>query len=367
MMFLFWRRSRQNKNIISSFLPLHGRRVGRGSKALTMTVFLLFALLFLILALLAWRWSRAWQAARAREQVEDALKCLLEHEQRGRHLSVEGLAGCLRVRPARAFRLVNRMSALGLVAPRGDGLHLTPEGERYALHVVRAHRLWERYLADEARLPLQAVHREAHRREHGMTPEELDRLAASLGYPRYDPHGDPIPEREGPLPAEEGHPLTDWPLDTPGVIVHLEDEPPIAYAQLLAEGLRLGQTVRVLEATPERILISNGEREIPLAPAVAANVFVARPEQPPGPPPEAIPLSALPDGQEAEVITIDPAVQGFTRRRLLDLGLTPGAKVRPELRPMFRDPRAYRVRGTLIALRNDQAEHIWVKPVRERK
>ncbi len=324
-----------------------------------------FGVLLLIIAVAAWVWGPRWQAARRREQVEDALKFLLEREHQGRHATPEALAGALGLRLRQAVALVDRMSQQGLLQVRGRELHLTPEGERWALHVLRAHRLWERYLADEARLPLERIHREAHRREHGMTPEEVDRLAAALGHPTHDPHGDPIPGPQGKLPRDEGVPLTQWPADTPGVIVHLEDEPPVAYAQLLAEGLRLGQTVRVLESTPERLLLSDGEREIRLAPAVAANVFVAPLPAPPGPPPDALPLSQLPDGQEAEVVAIDPAVQGFTRRRLLDLGLTPGARVRPELRPFFNDPRAYRVRGTLIALRNDQAERIWVRPVAE--
>lgn len=315
------------------------------------------------LAMVAYRWWGHWQAARRREQVEDALKFLLECEHQGRHATPESLAGALGLRLRRVVALVDRMSEQGLLQVRGRELHLTPEGERWALHVLRAHRLWERYLADEARLPLERIHREANRREHGMTPEELDRLAASLGYPTHDPHGDPIPSPQSGLPQEEGVPLTQWPPDTPGVVVHLEDEPPVAYAQLLAEGVHLGQTLRVLEVTPERLLISDGEREIRLAPAVAANVSVAPLPAPSGPPPDALPLSQLPDGQEAEVVAIDPAVQGFTRRRLLDLGLTPGAKVRPELRPFFGDPRAYHVRGTLIALRNDQAERIWVRPV----
>lgn len=319
----------------------------------------------LILAVIARLWWVRWQDARRREQVEDALKFLLVREHQGRHATPEALAGALGLRLRQAVALVNRMSQQGLLQVRGRELHLTPEGERWALHVLRAHRLWERYLADEARLPLERIHREAHRREHDMTPEAVDRLAAALGHPTHDPHGDPIPGPQGGLPQDEGVPLTQWPIDTPGVIVHLEDEPPVAYAQLLAEGLRLGRTVRVLEATPERLLLSDGEREIRLAPAVAANVFVAPLPAPPGPPSDALPLSQLPDGQEAEVVAIDPAVQGFTRRRLLDLGLTPGAKVRPELRPFFNDPRAYRVRSTLIALRNDQAEHIWVRPVEE--
>jgi DtxR family Mn-dependent transcriptional regulator len=76
-----------------------------------------------------------------------------------------------------------------------------------------------------------------------------------------------------------------------------------------------------------------------------------------------MPLSELPDRVEAEVVALDNACQGFTRRRLLDLGMTPGARLYAEMRNFFGDPRAYRVRGTLIALRREQAANIWVKLV----
>jgi len=297
-----------------------------------------------------------------REQVEDALKYLLQQVQSGRHASPEALAGAMSITSADALKLVTRMEAQGLLTSRSGGLQLTSEGERWALQVVRAHRLLERYLADEARLPLEKVHSEAERREHGMTAEQVDELDASLGYPMRDPHGDPIPDRSGQLAMVSGTPLTVWVPDQPGLIVHLEDEPPLAYAQILAQGLRLGQMIRVLEANHERLLLSDGENEFRLAPAVAANVFLS-------PLPEAMvqegvmPLSDLPDTMPAEIVALDDACQGFTRRRLLDLGMTPGARIQPEIRNFFGDPRAYRVRGTLIALRREQAAQIWVKMV----
>ena len=298
-----------------------------------------------------------------REQVEDALKYLLKQEQSGRFASPEALAGAMSLSGTDTLGLITRMETQGLLASRNGGLHLTPHGEHWALQVVRAHRLWERYLADEARLPLEKIHAEAERREHGMTAKQLDELDASLGYPERDPHGDPIPDSLGQVASSNGTPLTAWEGDQPGIIVHLEDEPPLAYAQILAEGLRLGQTIHILHATPERLLLSDGENEFRLAPAVAANVYVV-----PLPVPQAaqdgvMPLSELPDGSSAEVVALDEGVQGFTRRRLLDLGMTPGAHLEPEMRNFFGDPRAYRVRGTLIALRREQAAQIWVKLV----
>jgi len=303
---------------------------------------------------------RARSVSAQREQVEDALKYMLQQEQSGRYASPEALAGAMGLTGADALRLITRMEAQGLLTSRRGGLELTPDGERWALQVVRAHRLWERYLADEARLPLEKVHSEAERREHRMTADQVDRLDASLGYPLSDPHGDPIPDRDGQVTAMSGTPLTAWEPGEPGRIVHLEDEPPLAYAQILAEGLRLGQVIRMLEATPQRLLLSDGEKEFRLAPVVAANVYLS-------PLPEAMgqagvmPLSELPDKTSAEIVALDDACQGFTRRRLLDLGMTPGARLKPEMRNFFGDPRAYRVRGTLIALRREQAAQIWVK------
>lgn len=305
---------------------------------------------------------RAWQATREREQVEDALKHLLNREHLGRHATPESLGGALGLSRAAVMRLIEKMEEQGLLETRGLELHLTAEGERWALHVVRAHRLWERYLADEARMPLAQVHAEAQRREHMLTADQLDELEAAMGYPRRDPHGDPIPSREGRLLNSAGTPLTAWPLDTPGRIVHLEDEPAIAYEQILAAGLHLGQTIRVLERTPQRLVLSDGENEYRLAPTVAANVNVAPLTEAEAARNHAMPLSELPLRQKAEVVAIDDALQGFTRRRLLDLGLTPGAVVYPELQNAFADPRAYRVRGTLIALRQDQASRILVRP-----
>jgi Fe2+ transport system protein FeoA len=96
---------------------------------------------------------------------------------------------------------------------------------------------------------------------------------------------------------------------------------------------------------------------------VAANVSVAALPESELLKREAVPLVELAHDQRAEIVVLDEAVQGFTRRRFLDLGLTPGTLIYPELQNFFGDPRAYRVRGTLIALRKDQAAQIWVKPL----
>ncbi len=332
---------------------------------ITLWIVLLVVVLFLLFLprIGALALFRNYRAAQDREAAEDALKHLLDREQQGRHASPESLAGTLGLSRPKTTKLIEKMEVQGLVETRGAELHLTADGERWALHVVRAHRLWERYLADEARMPLRQIHSEAHRREHKLSDAQLDELDAALGHPSRDPHGDPIPTREGMLPKAEGTPVTAWQADRPARIVHLEDEPVIAYEQILAAGLRLGQDVRILERTPQRVVLSDGENEYRLAPAIASNVHVAALPESELLKREAVPLTELPHDRSAEIVMLDEAVQGFTRRRFLDLGLTPGTVIYPELKNFFGDPRAYRVRGTLIALRKDQAAQIWVKPV----
>jgi DtxR family Mn-dependent transcriptional regulator len=333
------------------------------------TGLIVFVVAAIALAMLLWpdkglaaRWKR-WRAAVERERVEDALKVLLDRKWEGLATSPDALVAHLGLSQATVLRLVTRMETQGLVQTRGSELMLTLEGERWALQVVRAHRLWERYLASEARMPLTQIHREAHHREHGMTPEQVNELDAALGHPLRDPHGDPIPTRSGQVPSSCSMPLTAWSVGQSARIVHLEDEPPLAYAQIVAEGLRLGQTVRILQATPERYTLTDGENEYRLSPAVAANVCVEPLAEAPALPAGVVPLADLKDRAQAEIVTLDEACQGFTRRRFLDLGLTPGALVYPELANSFGDPRAYRIRGTLIALRRDQAAQILVRPV----
>jgi Mn-dependent DtxR family transcriptional regulator len=136
---------------------------------------------------------RRWRAAAEREQVEDALKHLLDAQWERQNVSTRALRAVLGLTDRQAFQLVERMLGQGLLRMGGDGLLLTAEGERWALQVTRAHRLWERYLADEARMPLEQIHKEANRREHRLTVEQVDELEAALGYPSATRTATPSP------------------------------------------------------------------------------------------------------------------------------------------------------------------------------
>jgi DtxR family transcriptional regulator, Mn-dependent transcriptional regulator len=314
-----------------------------------------------------WRWRKA-RLLTARVLREDALKHLHRCERYGRFASVDSVAGALQIGANAAADLLAELQAQALVDLEADGFRLTPQGREYALHIIRAHRLWERYLADETGISQEQWHDQAEVAEHRISPRAADSLAAELGNPTHDPHGDPIPTAAGEMIHHGGQPLTAMPLGTPLRIAHLEDEPEAVYAQLVAENLHPGMQVRVLERTSKRVrLWANGDEHL-LAPIVAANISVV-PLSVGAPiiPPDSKRLSELPLGQTAQVVAISQASRGNERRRFLDLGILPGAEITAELVSAGGDPTAYRVRDTLIALRRDQAERIIVRQGRNGK
>jgi DtxR family Mn-dependent transcriptional regulator len=158
----------------------------------------------------------------------------------------------------------------------------------------------------------------------------------------------------------ESKSLVDWENDKPAQIVHIEDEPPEVYAQIIAQRLTLGMILTVVESTPTRVVIEVDAVEHVLAPVVAANVSVREA-------PKAEPvrlgehLTTLKIGEKGRVVALDKNCQGLTRRRFLDLGITPGVAIEPVMQSTFGEPTAYRVRDTLIALRREQADMILIK------
>lgn len=315
-----------------------------------------------LLALTLWprrgllaRW-REGRSLAVRVRREDALKHLLKAEANRREATLESLAGTLQITAEQAADLVQELGRRGLVSLEAGRLGLTTAGRELATHVVRAHRLWESYLAEQTGVAAREWHRQAERQEHLLSPQAANELSAKLGHPTFDPHGDFIPEDGGDLPAEAGQPLSAAPLDKPLVVAHVEDEPAAIYSQLCALGLRPGMKVVVLERTPERIRFWADGWEHVLAPVLAGNLNVLPlPELQPAALFEEEFLAQLAPGQAARIVGLTPACRGAERRRLLDLGFVPGTKVGVEMVSPGGDPTAYRVRGTVIALRREQA------------
>jgi DtxR family Mn-dependent transcriptional regulator len=309
-----------------------------------------------------WRWQQASRLS-TKVLLEDALKHIHQCEIHDDRPTIKSLAGALHADPDDVARVLASLEAGELLQFQGAEFQLTPAGREYALRIIRAHRLYERYLADETGYQETDWHGQAERFEHELTAEETDALAARLGNPTYDPHGDPIPTASGELVYPARTALTGLALDKPARIVHLEDEPAVVYAQIVAEGLQVGQVVRLLESTPQRVRFWAGGDEHLLAPVVAANIAVtALPEAAPEEEHPGEALSSLAPGQSGRIARLSNRIRGPERRRLMDLGFLPGTEITHELRSASGDPSAYRVRDAVIALRKSQADLIYVHP-----
>ncbi len=306
-----------------------------------------------------WWFVRALRLTK-RVRVEDALKHLYDCEYRQIPCTLYSLSGAMGVSINRASEIVGYLEQQDLVKLDSGAYQLTPAGRTYALRIIRTHRLWEKYLSERTNLAPSEWHREAELREHTTPLQDAEALAAEMGDPRFDPHGDPIPTTGGEIPPPRGRPVTDFPTGELVEIVHVEDEPPAVYAQLLAEGLHPGMCARVMDTSARRVRLQTYGEEHVLAPVVAANLWAI-----PLPADQKVegpfePLSALPLGEKAKVIGISTACRGPQRRRMLDLGIVPGTVVEAELPSPSGDPIGYRVRGAMIALRREQAEMIHV-------
>jgi DtxR family Mn-dependent transcriptional regulator len=325
-----------------------------------------FGLLGLLAALLFWPTRgavpRLLRLAGMSERVrlEDTLKHLYKGEYAGRWSSVASAAGAVGVSRSQAVHLLKRLEELGYARAVPDGFVLTDSGRDYALHIVRTHRLLERYLADRTGVLPEDWHGEAERKEHRFSPEARESLAARLGHPLYDPHGDPIPTASGDLPPRTGVPITALDPGDVASIVHLGDEPREIFETLMRAGLSPLMPVRVLETPPGEVRFEASGEEHTLPAIIARNITV-----------ELLPdadlgesdietLADIRQGETVRILGIHSSLQGPQRRRLLDLGLVPGTLVEAELSSTGGDPVGYRIRGALIALRRDQSRWIQV-------
>lgn len=295
--------------------------------------------------------------------IEDALKHLheCEYEHRERAATLQSVAGALGCGRDRAVQLLERMEADGLVEWVGDAALLTNEGRIYARRVIRAHRLYETYLARQTGVGRSEWHTQADRVEHGITDAEADALDDRLGYPRFDPHGDPIPTHAGDLPILRGVPLSELPVGRSARVIHIEDEPESIGRKLAQEGFAPGMRVKALGMKGAEVQVAIEGRTVKLERPAAAQIQVValsrrELQEPPG-----VRLSGLEVGEEAKVLGLSPACIGAERTRLLDLGFVPGSIVGVDFKSPMGKPIAYRVRGTLIALRPQQAEFVLVE------
>lgn len=211
--------------------------------------------------------------------VEDYLKVIYELERSGEPAETNAIARLLKIAPASVSGMVRRLAEHGLIThERYHGASLTAAGRRAALRTLRRHRVIEAYLTSALGYSWDRVHDEAERLEHAASDELIDRMAAAIGEPETDPHGAPIPTREGKVAEERALvPLSALPVGDSARVEQVSDESAERLRYFAELGIVPGATVQVVGREPFEgpiaLRIRNASRSV--GPALASEVMVA--------------------------------------------------------------------------------------------
>jgi DtxR family Mn-dependent transcriptional regulator len=182
--------------------------------------------------------------------VEDYAKAIYTLQQRG-EVTTNGIAERLQVTPGSVSAMLKRLDGLGLVAHTPyRGVELTEQGTQLALEIIRHHRLLELYLAESLGVPWDRVHDEAEVLEHHISEELEALIAAKLGHPTHDPHGDPIPTADLTMDELETVPLQALDSGAHGRFVRVSDSDPEMLRYLGERGIAPGDEFEIVERQP---------------------------------------------------------------------------------------------------------------------
>ena len=248
-----------------------------------------------------------------------------------------------------------------------EQLELTEKGEQHALKLIRAHRIYEQYLAEHSGYAPTEWHQRANRMEHLISDEEQSRIASLLGNPLFDPHGDPIPTQSLAMMPND---TCELPLKehTWWRITHVEDDNNKLFKQIADLGLTKDSMIYITEinSTSFSFRYEGEEMCLPLVALEAMNrVEVTKEEAESMPETRAQRLTTIEANEQATIVGLSPSCRGALRRRLMDLGFVKGSRIAIDMESPMKNPVAYVVRGTAIALRHDQAQYILIQNVRK--
>ncbi len=192
------------------------------------------------------------QPAGISSAIEDYAKAIYALERRaGEAVTTNALAERLGVTPGSASGMVKRLAELGLAEHEPyRGVQLTDDGRRVALEVIRHHRLLELYLVQSLGVPWDRVHEEAEVLEHVLSEELEELIAAKLGNPTHDPHGDPIPTRELTIEEEPTQSLQSLQAGATGRFTRVSDSDPEMLRFLADRGISPGDSFEVIDKQP---------------------------------------------------------------------------------------------------------------------
>lgn len=212
------------------------------------------------------------------QAVEDYLKAIFKLQTDQKGVSTTRLAEAMEVSSASATNMIKRLAEMGLVDYQSyKGAKLTDSGRKIALEIIRHHRLLELYLLEVMGYSWDEVHDEAEKLEHYISEQFEDKIAELLGNPTHDPHGDPIPTKDGIMPKMDEQPLIQVEENQTYIIGRVKDQDPERLRYLEKEGLLPGVQLTIKKKAPFNgpltLLVEDKEKII--GQDLAKTIFVA--------------------------------------------------------------------------------------------
>lgn len=177
---------------------------------------------------------------------ENYIKAIFHLQREDETVTTNDLAAELHTKPASITDMMKKLKTKKLVHYQPyQGFRLTPEGKKIALGIIRRHRLWEYFLAEKLKFSWDEVHVVAEDLEHVSSKKLIDKLDEFLGYPRFDPHGDPIPDSQGKIEKNQQVSLSEMPLNKMAIVCHVGDQSVPMLELMKHKNIRIGTKVEV--------------------------------------------------------------------------------------------------------------------------
>ncbi len=210
---------------------------------------------------------------------ENYLKAIYKlSEQNQEEVTTNAIAELINIKSSSVSDMLRKLAEKGLIHyTKYRGVTLTEEGRWIAVRIIRKHRLWEVFLVDKLGLGWEEVHPMAEELEHINFERLIDKLDAFLGYPKYDPHGDPIPSASGEMEMSQSYKLSEMSIASPLLVTGISNHTTSFLQHLDKMGLGLGTKLIIEEITPfdlSMLVTVNKGKQLYLSNEVAKNILV---------------------------------------------------------------------------------------------
>ncbi|UJH69261.1 metal-dependent transcriptional regulator [Allomuricauda sp. SCSIO 65647] len=194
-------------------------------------------------------------------------------------ISTNAIADEMDTKPSSVTDMAKKLAEKELVHyKKYQGVNLTDLGIKTALSIIRKHRLWEVFLVKKLDFTWDEVHEVAEQLEHIKSEKLIDKIDELLEFPKYDPHGDPIPTKSGEFQERNKQPLSELPIGATGICVGVKDTSSVFLRFLDKNDIALGDTLEILEKEDfdDSLIIKIDDRELHISNQIATNLYVKK-------------------------------------------------------------------------------------------